>query len=78
MVTPILFSPLLPEDQAAFARGVTDLELKDALFSIGAFKAPGPDGYQALFFRKFWHVVGSSICSLVKKIIHTSKRETTT
>jgi hypothetical protein len=34
---PSDFPPLLPEDQAAFARGVTDLEIKDALFSLFAY-----------------------------------------
>lgn len=71
MVTPILFSPLLPEDQAAFARGVTDLDLKDALFSIGAFKAPGPDGYSSAFFHSNWDVVGSDVIQAVSSFFET-------
>lgn len=31
---------------------VTSLEVKHALFSMGVFKAPSPDGYQAIFFSK--------------------------
>ncbi|KAG8493590.1 hypothetical protein CXB51_010974 [Gossypium anomalum] len=32
-------------------------EIKKALNSIGATKAPGPDGFQAIFFQKYWHIV---------------------
>ncbi|CAN1153013.1 LINE-1 retrotransposable element ORF2 protein [Linum perenne] len=36
---------------------VTEDEIKKALFSISNEKAPGPDGYSALFFKQSWEVV---------------------
>ncbi|KAF7827191.1 ribonuclease H [Senna tora] len=47
---------------------ISDEEVKRAVFSIGAFKAPGPDGFQAIFFHSQWHIVGKSVCSLIKNI----------
>ncbi|KAG8484824.1 hypothetical protein CXB51_021840 [Gossypium anomalum] len=32
-------------------------EIKEALNSIGVTKAPGPDGFPAIFFQKYWHIV---------------------
>jgi hypothetical protein len=42
-------------------RPYTGEEIKEALESIGDLKAPGPDGMPAVFFKKFWQVVGEKI-----------------
>ena len=39
----------------------TTEEVKVALFQIGLTKAPRPDGINALFFQKIWHVVGDNV-----------------
>nr|GFA05141.1 hypothetical protein [Tanacetum cinerariifolium] len=33
------------------------LEVKDALFSMGNDKSPGPDGYAAAFFKESWEII---------------------
>ena len=43
----------------------TEEEIKNALFQMHPNKAPGPDGMHALFFQKFWHVVGNDIITFV-------------
>ncbi|KAI9124734.1 hypothetical protein K1719_004656 [Acacia pycnantha] len=42
------------EDNISLMRPVTDVEIEEAVFQIGANKAPGPDGYSALFFQSAW------------------------
>nr|XP_025653421.1 uncharacterized protein LOC112749379 [Arachis hypogaea] len=37
---------------------VTLEEVKSAVFSMHSFKAPGPDGFQAFFFKEYWKIVG--------------------
>ncbi|XP_058757456.1 uncharacterized protein LOC131630719 [Vicia villosa] len=51
----------------------TAAEVKTALFQMHPLKAPGPDGLPALFYQKFWHIVGSDICKLVLDILNNQK-----
>jgi hypothetical protein len=39
----------------------TDEEITSALHGIGDLKAPGPDGMPAIFFKKFWDLVGERV-----------------
>lgn len=47
---------------------MTEDEIKAALWSLKAFKAPGPDGLHAGFFQHFWPSVGNSVVEAVKKL----------
>ncbi|XP_057760132.1 uncharacterized protein LOC130980472 [Arachis stenosperma] len=42
-------------------------EVKRAVFGMNSFKAPGPDGFQALFYKEFWESLSSDVWGLVKK-----------
>ncbi|KAA3460755.1 reverse transcriptase [Gossypium australe] len=49
------------------SNGIGDLshimqdEVLAALKGMGPIKAPGPDGFPALFFQRFWHIVGNDV-----------------
>ncbi|KAK4257184.1 hypothetical protein QN277_006806 [Acacia crassicarpa] len=49
------------------AKKVTAIEIKNAAFAMGAFKAPGPDGIQAHFFQSQWDIVGPIICDFIEQ-----------
>ena len=36
-------------------------DVRKAVFSIGDLKAPGPDGLHAVFFKKYWDILGPDI-----------------
>lgn len=46
---------------------VTEEEIRNAVFTIGADKAPGPDGITAAFFQQFWPDIKDDIIREVRK-----------
>lgn len=46
-------------------------EVKNALFSIGDLKAPGPDGLHAIFYKKFWPILGEDLIREVLQAVNS-------
>ncbi|GJT75663.1 hypothetical protein Tco_1042388, partial [Tanacetum coccineum] len=69
-----LFSNCLDEQGAAhMVRMVTDREIKDAMFSMGDEKSPGPDGFSAAFFKEAWHIVGVDVINAIREFFTNGK-----
>ena len=53
-------------ENAQLLQPVLDSEIKDALFQMDKFKAPGPDGFGAAFFQNHWQIVKDEVCTVVR------------
>ena len=53
------------EMQEYLSREYSADEIKVALFQMGPIKAFEPDGMNALFYQKFWHIVGDDVTVVV-------------
>jgi hypothetical protein len=47
---------------------IKNMEVKNALFDMAPWKAPGPDGFPAGLYQNGWCKMGNSICEFVKSI----------
>lgn len=66
--------PIISEvSKAQLSSDFREEEILNAIMSMSLFKAPGPDGYQAVFYQQTWSVTGPVIISLVKKILGGEK-----
>ncbi|GJR27470.1 hypothetical protein Tco_1103702 [Tanacetum coccineum] len=71
-VTPLnvsnLFQKRLNEiDALEMIRAVSDKEIKDAVFSIGNDKSPGPDCFTADFFKEAWDIIATDVISAIRE-----------
>ena len=84
-ITSLEYTPLTPpqpsrrqaalseEDRVSLSTLVTDVEIKEGLWALKAFKAPRSYGLHAGFFQRFWLIVGDLIRKEVKKASDESK-----
>lgn len=45
-------------------------EVRVVVFQMGPIKAPGPDGMNANFFQKHWHIIGQEVATYVIEVIN--------
>lgn len=62
-----MFPIINAEEMQKLERRVSDEEIYQTVKRIGSFKAPGPDGFQAIFFQNQWQVIGKEFCILLQK-----------
>jgi hypothetical protein len=67
-----LQGPTLNEEAChSLTKQVTNEEVTRALNQMHPFKAPGPDGFQGIFFKQYWHIIGEDVVSLISTAFET-------
>ncbi|CAL1407561.1 unnamed protein product [Linum trigynum] len=65
------FPHISQEDMLTLLRPFTISDVHKAIFDMKPFQAPGPDGYQAVFYQELWKFVGKSLTDMVIKFFET-------
>ena len=61
----------------SLTKPVTKSEVLAALNSMKPYKAPRPDGFQCIFFKQYWHIIGDDIFHLVSIAFQTGVFDST-
>lgn len=51
----------------------TDVEIKQAVFGMGTYKSPGPDGMSSTFYKGYWPIIGPDVISEVQNFFTTGR-----
>lgn len=53
----------------------SEMEVKAAVFQLAPIKAPGPDGFSAVFYQKCWHILKTELSQKICKMLNDGQLE---
>ncbi|KAM1743179.1 hypothetical protein ACFX12_013097 [Malus domestica] len=56
---------------------VSEQEVQEVALHMGSLKAPGPDGFQGIFYQSFWEQLKDDVNSLIKSLMHGTANPST-
>lgn len=68
------FPTIQEEEKNDLERPITNLEILQTINRMGGLKAPGPEGFQAIFYQTPWDIIGGDLSSLIKGIFENPER----
>jgi len=64
-----VFPPISRHHMKALEEPFTKQDILLALKGMQPLKAPGPDGFHAYFFMRYWHIVEEDVCNVVLHVL---------
>lgn len=61
------------ETNHTFLEQYTTGEVLHALKGMGPTKAPSEDGFPAIFFQKYWHIIGNEVSAFCLEVLNNGK-----
>jgi hypothetical protein len=63
------------EDNRRIEAIPTEAEIKKTVWNMAELKAPGPDGLQGIFYKRYWELVGKSLVDCVQLFFESGTLE---
>ena len=64
---------LTSQDYTILNKAFSAKEVEKAVRDMGSFKAPGPNGFQPIFYQRCWETVGDSVVRFATLFFETGK-----
>ena len=71
-VTDLIPTKVTAEMNTALSQEFTVEDVKAALGQMHLTKVPGPDGMSALFYQKYWDIVGCDVANMVLNVLNSN------
>ena len=71
-ITNAIPSRVIDDMNAELTKTFTSEEVLRALHQIHLTKSPGPDDMSAIFFHKYWNIVGRDITNMVLNVLNSN------
>ncbi|GLT45910.1 hypothetical protein SLA2020_197060 [Shorea laevis] len=66
MLTELIQPSISTQMNEDLCKEVSDAEIKTVVFQLGAYKAPGIDGFPGCFYQQHWDMIASDVCQAVR------------
>lgn len=66
-----LITTKIPENNVALLNPISEVEVKRAVFGLGANKALGPDGLNGVFFQHSWETIKEEVVGVIQSFFST-------
>jgi hypothetical protein len=68
----VLISPCVTKvENESLSRIPEANEIKDVVWNMHPLKAPRPDGFSGIFFKKYWSIVGDQVVATVQSFFQS-------
>nr|KYP70239.1 Putative ribonuclease H protein At1g65750 family [Cajanus cajan] len=64
-----MFPSLSNSEFEEIRKDMNNEEIFATIKSMNGFKAPGPDGLQAIFYQSQWNYIGQEVCNMIRDIV---------
>lgn len=64
-----------PEMNQDLTRQITEEEVRIAIMDIGAHRAPGPDGFTAIFYHTYWEEIKDDVMKEISNFFETGQMD---
>ena len=71
IVDEVIDKKITPEMNRCLTSIPSELEIREAAFSINGGKTPGPDGFSAKFYQAYWHIIGADVSRDIRLFFET-------